>query len=338
MADLLFPTNSQLMAINQELVPALARQRLIFDFFPMINKETHLVEWEQKDNYVGLQQVRGLNGEPTRVNKVGISKFALQPGVYGEYIPLDEVDLTTRRQMGTFGTPIDVTDLVREAQDQLIGRRLDRIEKIGWDLLVAGTFSVLNQNVILHTDSYTTQTFSSVVPWATVATATPIADLRAVQLLARGLSVSFGPQARAIMNQVTFNRMLSNTNANDLGGRRLTGLTPVNGPQQLNVILAAEGLPGIEVYDQGYLADTTGTFTLFVPDNKVVVLGQRRDNDPIGAYVMTRNANNPGMAPGPYMKVVDNGDREVPRRIAVHDGHNGGPVLYHPAAICVMSV
>lgn len=337
MADLVFPTNQQLALINQELVPELARQRLVFSFFPMLDKETHLVEWEQRDNYVGLQQVRGLNGDPARVQRVGSSKFAMQPGIYGEYIPIDEVDLTTRRQLGTFGTPIDITDLVREAQDQLLGRRLDRIEKIGWDLLVNGTFSVLRDNVILHTDTYTTQTFTSGPAWSSVATATPIADFRAVQLLARGLSVSFGPAARAIMNQTTFNTLLSNTNSADLGGRRLQGLMPVNGPQQLNILLGAEGLPSVEVYDQGYLNDS-GVFTLFIPDNRIVVLGQRRDNDPIGAYVMTRNANNPGMAPGAYMKVVDNGDREVPRRIAVHDGHNGGPVLYHPAAIVVMDV
>lgn len=337
MADLVFPTNTQLALINQELVPELARQRLVFTFFPMLDKETHLVEWEQRDNYVGLQQVRGLNGDPARVQKIGSSKFAMQPGVYGEYIPIDEIDLTTRRQLGTFGTPIDITDLVREAQDQLLGRRLDRIEKIGWDLLVNGVFSVLRDNVTLHTDTYTTQTFNSAVGWGTVATATPIADFRAVQLLGRGLSVSFGPAARAIMNQTTFNKLLSNTNSADLGGRRLSGLMPVNGPVQVNQLLNMEGLPSIEVYDQGYL-DDTGTFQLFVPNDRVVVLGARRDNDPIGAYVMTRNANNPGMAPGPYMKVVDNGDREVPRKIAVHDGHNGGPVLYHPAAIVVMDV
>jgi hypothetical protein len=52
---------------------------------------------------------------------------------------------------------------------------------------------------------------------------------------------------------------------------------------------------------------------------------------------MTRNANNPGAAPGAYQKVVDNTD-DVPRTVIVHDGHNGGPVVYYPSAICVMTV
>jgi hypothetical protein len=53
---------------------------------------------------------------------------------------------------------------------------------------------------------------------------------------------------------------------------------------------------------------------------------------------MVRNANNPGLAPGAYMKIVDNGDRAVPRLIQVHDGHNGGPALLYPSAIVVMTV
>jgi hypothetical protein len=39
--------------------------------------------------------------------------------------------------------PIDVSDLVLRAQDQLMGRELDRIEQIIWALLTTGTFSVL---------------------------------------------------------------------------------------------------------------------------------------------------------------------------------------------------
>jgi hypothetical protein len=53
---------------------------------------------------------------------------------------------------------------------------------------------------------------------------------------------------------------------------------------------------------------------------------------------MTRNANNPDLAPGPYMRVIDTGEIVIPRSIEVHDGHNGGPVIYFPSAVVVMSV
>jgi hypothetical protein len=342
MADLVYPTNAQLGLVAQELVTRLTKDRPVFSFFPIVNKDTSDVMWEQRDIYTGLMAVRGLNGEPGRVTLTGGKRFIMPAGVYGEYVPVDEKQLTERRQYGDLmARPVNVTDLVRESQDILLKRRLDRQEQQIWTLLVTGTFSVLRDNVLMHTDSYTTQTFSSSVPWATIATATPLADFRAVQLLARGYSVSFGPSATAYMNLTTYNRMISNTNASDLGGRRLAGLAPVNGPMQLNQLMMMDGLPKIEIYDQGYVADGSGpgSLTQFIPDNKIVVIGNRLDGDPVGEYVQTRNASNPGMAPGPYTMVIDKlASDGPPRTIFVHDGFNGGTAIYHPSAIVVMTV
>jgi hypothetical protein len=337
MPDFVYPSSIVLQQIAQELAPRLEANRRIFDILPIVNADSYILEWEQRDNYLGLQQIRGLNGDPPRVKQTGAKRYMMQPGAYGEFKLIDEMQLTVRRPYGTLGNaPIDVTDLVREAQDHLLQRRLDRIESIGWTLLASGTFSVAQGNVVMQTDSYTMQTFAASVPWATIATATPLADIRAIQLKSRGYSVNFGAQATMYMNRTTFNAMLSNTNQADLGGRRGAGLQTINGPAQLNELLALDDLPNIVVYDDGYI-DDTGTFQLFVPNNKVIVVGARRDGDPVGEYRMTRNANNQGMAPGPYMRVVDDPDR-IPRSIEIHDGHNGGPVLYHPAAIVVATV
>src|SRR5690348_9951838 len=269
MVDFVYPTAVELQTIEQELMPRLVAARPCFDIFPIRNAQTHILEWEQKDNYTGLQQIRGLNGSPRVVKPVSGKRYLMQPGVYGEFINIDELQLTTRRPWGTFGGPINIDDLVREAQDKLFGRRLDRIESIGWTLLATGTFSVADGNSVVHTGAYTTQTFSASTPWATVATATPLADFRAIQLLARGLSVDFGARAQAFMNRSTFNAMLSNTNQADLGGRRGAGLSTINGPAALNQLMGMDDLPTLTVYDQGYL-DDTGTFQLFVPNNKVI--------------------------------------------------------------------
>jgi hypothetical protein len=90
------------------------------------------------------------------------------------------------------------------------------------------------------------------------------------------------------------------------------------------------------IYDEGYL-DEAGVFTLYIPNGKAVLIGSRRDGQPVGEYRMTRNANNPGISPGAYTKVVDDPD-DVPRSVEVHDGHNGGPVLYFPSAIVVVTL
>lgn len=337
MADFIFPSSVDLEQINQELVPRLESAREIFNIFPTRSVDSHLLEWEQKDNYTGLQQVRGLNGMPSRVKPVSGKRYLFNPGTYGEFLAIDERQLTVRRQWGGFSTGINITDLVREAQDKLLQRRLDRLETIGWTLLSTGTFSVADGTSTLHTDAYTTQTFSAGVTWATAATATPLADLRAVQLKSRGYSVDFGARAKAYMNRSTLNAVLSNTNANDLGGRRLTGLVSINSLAQVNQLYAMDDLPTLVPYDRGYI-DDTGTFQLYIPNNKVVVIGARTDNDPVGEYRFTRNANNADLGPGPYMRVIDRGEFVIPRSIEVHDGHNGGPILYHPAAIVIMTV
>jgi hypothetical protein len=339
MADVIFPTNAELELIAQDLLPRMMVDRPEFKWFPVANEDAFLVMWEQRDNWQGLQQVRGLNGEPGKVSRLGSKRYLMQPGVYGEFTTLDEMEMTVKRSPGTFATPIDVTDLVAREEERLLMRRIDRISTIIWTLLVTGTFSVAGPTgAVLHTDSYTTQTYSAAVTWVTSATATPLADLRAIQLLHRGHSVDFGSRAVAYMNRITFNQMISNTNAADIYGRRTQGLGTINSPEQLNQLLAMDDLPNFQVYDEGYLAEPSGTFTPYIPNNKVVVVGKRLDNSPIGEYKMVRNANNPGLAPGAYMKIVDNGDRAVPRLIQVHDGHNGGPALYFPSAIVVMTV
>ena len=285
-----------------------------------------------------MQQVRGLNGRPGRVNRVGGKQYVMTPGAYGEFTTIDELELTRRRPWGQFNGSVSIDDLVMECQDQLLGRRLDRIEKIGWDLLTTGTFSVAGPDgVTMHTDTFSLQTASAAVVWSTFATATPLKDFRAVQLLSRGYSVSFGADAKAYMNRVKFNNLVANTNTADLAGRRTSGLQTVLNLGEINSVLAGEGLPQIVIFDGGYL-DSAGTFQPFIANAKVVIVGRRLDGAPIGSYVYTRNANNPNMEAGPYMKVVDKGDEDVPRLIEVHDGHNGGPIVEFPSAIVILSV
>lgn len=338
-ADLLLPTSAEITEINQDYIPRLAADRVIFDagVMPMVDEDAGLVMWDQEDDYTGLQQVRGLDGKPASVSQVGVKRWSMQPGIYGEFAVISETDITLRRAFGAFGTPVNLNDLVMKHNKRLLQRRLDRIELTGWTLFIDGTFSVLGPSgAILHTDSYTTQSFTASTPWATAATSTPLADFRAVQLKHRGHSVDFGARANAYMSLVTFNNMIQNTNTADLFGRRTAGLGTFNNLTQINQLTAGDNLPQIVIYDRGYKNDS-GTFVPFLADNKVVVIGKRDDGSPVAQYKMVRNANNPGLAPGPYTRVVDDPDR-IPRQVEIHDGHNGGPAILFPSAVVVMSV
>lgn len=339
--SLVYPTAQKLRTIEQDLLPLMVRDDPVFDVFPMVNDDTDLLRWEQKDNYVGLQQLRGINNRPPRISRIGTKGYLARPGVYGEYGVIDEEEITKRRPFGTIGgPPIDISEPVMEIQEQLLIRRLNRVRQIAWLLMATGTFAVSNgQGVLMHTDAYTMQTFTATVPWGTTATAHPLADLRLAKILGRGKSVVFDGASRIWVNAVTANNIMNNANAADLFGRRGMVGTTLNSLTDINAIFLANDLPQIKVYDEGYL-DDTGTFQLFIPNNVAILIGRRSNNAPLGEYRMTRNANNPGAAPGPYMRVIDNINTtlEVPRQITVHDGHNGGPVLFYPSAIVRMAV
>lgn len=340
--NFVYPTSAELREVEQEKLPRLTQERPIFQILPMESVNYHTLRWDQMDNYIGLQQARGLNGEPARVKRVGVKTWEVDPGVYGEYVTIDEMELTTRRTLGTFNQPVNVTDLVMSAQDQLLNRRLDRIEKTGWDLLIAQTYSILGPTgAVIHKDDVSglIQTLTAGITWVNAATAVPLANFRAAKLLGRGKGVSFGAGAKCYMNSTMVNQMLANTNSADLYGRRVTGLATANNLAMVNTLLMADNLPQIVEYDEGYI-DDAGSFQLFIPDNKALLVGKRNSSAVLGGYRFTRNVNNPEFAPGPYQRIVIKGqdNDDPPLNIRVHDGFNGGPVVYFPSSFVIMTI
>ncbi len=335
-----YPTREELAVIEPDMMAQLTLSDPIFALFPIRNVDSHVIQWEQRDNYLGLQKVRGLDGKPGRVAAVGGKKYTMEPGVYGEEAVIDEAELTTRRPYGIVAASISIDDLVLDRNNQLRHREVNRIRYIIWTLLTTGTFAVSSDTgAILHTDTFDMQTYTRAVDWDTVATATPIADFRGARALAAGHGVNLGGAATAWMNQATFDKMCANTNAADIAGKRITGLAQPIGLEDMNKVLLSENLPQIRIYDEGYYSDA-GTFTNFIPTDTVVITGKRDSGDPLGEYRMTRNVNNPDLGPGSYAQVVDslNTGTPIPRTITVHRGHNGGPVIYYPSAVVVMSV
>ena len=318
------------MRIEREKMPVLTLDDPIFSIFPITTQDSHILFWEQEDNFTGLQQVRGLDGQPAAVKRKGAKSYEMTPGTYGEFVPLSETELTARRQYGSFNVPVDISDLVMSAQDQLLNRRVDRLRKMLWDLALTGTFSVFGPDgALMHTDTFATQTFTASVPWATSATATPLADLRQMKYLQRGKSVRFDKSAKLYANATTINGILANGNSTDFYGRRVTGLATANSIDDVNEILTNDNLPSLVEYDESYI-DDTGAVQLFIPNSKALLVGQRPGGQKLADFAYTRNVNTPNMAPGPYMEVVES--PRPPKTYEVHDGFNGGPRLYYPSA------
>ncbi len=343
MPDFIYPNSNELREIAQEKAAVLAATNPIFEVFPIEESDQTQIRWTQKDMYGGLMAVRGLDGAPSRVKRVGDRTYQATAGVYGEFVTLDEEELTMRRNAVNPALPVTIDDLVMDAQDQLMSRRFARMTKVCWDLALNGFFAVYRNNILMHTDRYTTQTFTATNLWSNPSLSTPIADLRANQLLSRGMGVDFGASAQLWLNRTTFNRLLSNTNAADLGGRKAEFGATIGSLNGVNSLLSQEGLPQITIYDDGYFANDDGTgFTLWIPDGKALLVGARPAGQRIGGFRNTRNINNQDMGPGAYQAVIDRGapgpGQQIPRTIEVHDGFNGGPVLYYPGSLIVMNV
>mgnify|MGYP001371853358 CR=1 FL=1 len=333
--DYEYPTTKELREINPEKIQNLTRVRPTFSIFPIVESNFWTLEWTIKDNWMGFQQLRGLNGEPSYVKMVGEKAYSAQPGVYGEYMTVDEKMMTLRAQSARSGEPIDIADLVVERQDYLNYRELELIEFIHWKALLDGQFSFVGPTGAVYADQFPIQT-ATFSDWSDLANATPLKDLMSLKLQSSGKSVSFGTGAVIFANSVTVSYLLRNRNESDLGGQLAVssgGVKPVKNLGEVNSALQSYGLPKIVEYDEGYNAEPNNVFTKWIPDDVLSIVGQRSNGDSLGEYRMVRNALNDNMAPGRYEKVIDHGETRVPRIIEVHRGHNGGLVIFYGSAI-----
>jgi hypothetical protein len=337
-----FQTNAALTQISQNLIQSATLDDPIFKIFPIRNRNASRLRWTVKDNYKGLMKLRGLGGEPTSVQRVATNVYEDIPGVYGEFMTIDEIEMTNRAAgvPADFSVPIAVDDLVSESQEQLTLRQVQRMKQICWTLAVTGTFSVaLPTGGIGHTGSYTPQAVTVSPLWSTTATATPMKNLRDLQpTYGFGTSTMFNGMGQAWMNSATLNYALGNTNANDFGGRRSAGGGTLNGITGLNQVLLDQGTPQVNIWDDGYI-DDTGTFQLYIPTGKVLVVGKRPDGETPGEFQMTRNIVSGSSAPYSFVDDRTKGPiKAVPPRIDIHQGYSGGPVIERATQLVVMTV
>jgi hypothetical protein len=293
------------------------------------------LEWEQRDNFRGFQQLRGLNGEPGHVKMIGFKRYSAKPGVYGEFMTVDEEMMALRAATTREGEPVNIDDLVTERQDYLNNRESDLLEYIHWAALLNGNLSFIGPTGAIYGDEWPIQT-ANFSDWSVLTTATPLADLMTLKALASGKSVAFDSGATIYANSVTIGYLLQNKNANDLGGQlALTsgGVKPVKSLLEINTMLNGFNLPTIVEYDEGYNAESNGAFTKWIPNDVMSLVGRRTDGSSLGQYRMVRNPQNENASPGRYEMVIDRVKDRVPRIIEVHRGHNGGLVIFYGSAI-----
>ena len=361
MATFAMPTFATLKAVEQKLLPQLTLDDYIFDHFVTRNVEGSKLIWRQLGDFIGMQGARGAGGQFNVVEPVETNQFVFDPGFYGDASIIDEATLTHLSKIDSFSEPRPLMDIVSERVNQLLNRRINRITQTMWTLLSTGKFEAKDRDgTIKATAKYSTfQSYTPTVPWSTVATATPYADITKIRTFTKGTSVSFGRGAKMYINPNTAEWLLTNKNANDLLGRRTNYGATFNSIGAINDMFKSqsglEDLPEIILHDASYKSDGTDGYAKNekvwrVPDNKAIVIGRRTNNAPLGEYQFTRNAQLDDFSPSDqklamsqdvhqtYMYVRDSLPFSTPRRIEVEDGHNGGPVVFYPEAVLIMNV
>ncbi len=330
MAEYSYSDANTLTEVGKEKMYTLVQDDPIFDYFPIEEKDVSIISWEQEDADAGLQQIRGINGAPKRVKALNAKRYTVDPGVFGEFRNIDEKEITERRKLGTYGTPIDIDDLVAKEQDRLLGRENDRIRMILWLLVTKGEYNLSSETGhLIYAAAFSFPSFTAAVAWSDAANATPLADIR--NLMLQGIDLvtdaDFGSQAKLFLNQKKVQQLIGNKNAADLGGR-FTNISAARGLARINEIMIEEGLPVIVPHNGSYV-DEAGVRQRMIPDDAGVLFGARREN--MGSYTMTRNATNPNAEPGPYDEVIEN--KRPPKTIEVHRGHNGGAEVHFGKSI-----
>ena len=358
-----YPKSYEIQAIQAEYMQPLMDADPIFKILPLRNRNTAELRWSQEDTGFGLAQFRGMEGEESRVQRLGRNVTVMETGVFGEYGQATEKEITQRAANDMIGDnlPIDATEIVAEIDQQLMQRSVARKRYNGWQALQGNlvlTKPGPNDTITEQTYAYPVQTYSALVPWATAATAKPLIDLQNLVQMAIGRSVNFGAGGtsggggRMYMTSATANLLINNANPNDLAGRRDMFGATLNNIPGINNYFSAQNLPSIVPIDDGYYASKSAALALgptnyrkFIPDGKVIVVGSRPGNVPIGEYTLTRNIyksyGDGAMGDYRYMKDSAAGINtpvDVPAKLSVHRGHSGGVSLFYSSAVIVMDV
>lgn len=331
---ILFPT-----AVSLELVRPQVEASIDLTNDPLLSRcpittdESDVVMWERGRSTGGLQGLRGIGGLPNRVELKGADRYIMEPGYYGDFVMIDEMQKMRLRAVGKW-TYEGATSLLQEAARVLYIRYLQRVKQIVRDALLFGRIHITNGQGLIYAAQFDNQTLRG-SDWGTAGAATPLADFTLLQDTYALNGANFGEQAVALVNLRTANKLLANTNAADLGGKRFDGGATLSDLTQVNNLLLRRGQPQIRIWNDVY-HDEDGNLTPWIPDDYVLVMGIPAFGQRIGTYKLTRNVGNPNAAPGRFTYVKDEPDFPFPTKVS--EGHNGGFAFYCPEAVVAMYV
>lgn len=322
----------KLKQLMQLYLPRALDSRELLKLLPLTKDNSTTLIYERRQLNTGLQGARGLGGRSNGVRKPGVDQYKVQPGYYGDHWTITEQELVDLRDVGSWDDFDNYSEQSARGVQHLTQRFLDRCEySIAQTFLTGGFTAADSSGVTKHRDLFNVPSYTPGTLFSDLANSQPLNYIRdLIPTLELGKSVSF-TKGFMLMSRPTVNLILKNQNAADLNGRRLQYGSTVNSLDDLNDLLLSNDLPKVKVYDAGYYSDPPGTaptFSRFLTNGKIVLVGVREDGEQLGEYRMTRAAQNDNSAPGEWYQVEDRRTKD-PCQVILRSGHNGGPVPYY---------
>jgi Phage major capsid protein E len=347
-----FPRNVVLDQVVQEVVRD--RSRLIGQtILPFVEKDTQMVEWDEKDHEQGMTSVHTMGTDPKISGRPGSKTHLYEPIPHKEEEVIKENEMLKARALGTLGGVINLNDYVMERFNAGIDKDWVRAEWEIWQAL-RGRLQI-DENGVLIDETFPIQTFDAVtdgvggVYYDNLDDATPLADWNKCKLKFRNTGAT-AQGAKEYMNQTTLNRILENKNTDDIRGFNEGFRAITFDLAALNKMQTARGLPEIIPYEEG-TEDDLGNFSTFIPDGESIIVGKRMAGQTVGDYVLTptfHRQRNGNAAPGFFAFVTVNGKGSPSGsaaisieelgasgnpKVGVVHGMYGGPRLLYPRTI-----
>ena len=296
------------------------------------------IQWDIRGPALGMVPAHSLNTEPSLLDFPVVKTKAMPTAYWSGRHRIGESEILNIRRLGSFGERL-ARGLVVEALNSVRTQVRSRVEYLRWQAL-QGSITV-NENGVKFTANYEIPNGNKVDVSAgageywTHDNADPIGDLQAAAELLRG---SGAGDPVVYFNRKVAGYLSRNKAIRDLvsGSALVTG----TGVKQVgDLVMPLVGDVGRMVqYDKGYRA-SNGTWTPFIPDNKVILVGQGPASERLGEFASTPNLHNGGMdpMPGEFYKPIDKTGEALPF-YDVLGGIYGMPVLFHPNWIVVLTV
>jgi hypothetical protein len=311
-------------------------QKVGTDFCQVKTEMTQKIEYWEEYGPQGKTLPHSLGSDVKPIPWGKMTKKEFTPGYFKEKLVFGEDDLLKLSQMADEFKVITIEDMVGKGLRRLTARARNLINWAIWQAVMTGEVKI-DENGVKYTATYgiPAQNLALTVAtaWATLASSKPLKDITAVIQSFLGTGYKLG---KIKMNSYTADLIVHSTDTktywNGIGIKEKLTLGNIEKNAQ-------ELTPGTswEVNDDGYTNDA-GTFSIYIPNNKVLFLGNAPDLMDYCAVPHLENGRPVAGSDGIFA-VPDYKHLTDPNPYAeIFGGTYGLPRIYRPTIIFVMDV